>query len=68
MQQGGRPGLGILAGLCGSVYMRFRQGAEKRQSWVGGGSENQAGKTFPLFSGWRGPEQGPPSVHPPAAA
>ena len=46
MQQGGRPGLGILAGLCGSVYTRFRQGAEKRQSWVGGGSENQARKDF----------------------
>ena len=46
MQRGGRPGLGLSAGLRGSVYTRFRQAAKKRQSWVGGGSENQAGKDF----------------------
>ena len=62
MQQGGRPGLGILAGLCGSVYMRFRQGAEKRQSWVGGGSENQAGS----LGSWK-PEEPSLSLIPAAA-
>lgn len=46
MQRGGRPGLGALAGPRDGVYTQFRQGAEKRQSWAGGGSENQAGKDF----------------------
>ena len=54
---------GSLSRPRGGVYTRFRQAAEKRQSWAGGGSENQAGKDFPLSSGWRGPEQRAQLLH-----
>lgn len=63
MQRGGRPGLGALAGRV--VVFTRGLGRRLRKDKVGRveGVRTRLGKTFPLSSGWRGPEQKAQLLH-----